>query len=157
MAFSACSTAASSSVVVRLERCGSSVVWIDWKSCSGARVISSALKAKPASAALEDVASTITTGPLSSACSAAMTTSTAPANFAPPRTDRPPSWRLSVAGGAAAARAPGRRIASGTTISETTGAAAMPSATNDWPWAIPIAASSANRQREQDSISTSPP
>ena len=31
-------------------RWGSSDVWIDWKSCSGARVMSSALKTTPASA-----------------------------------------------------------------------------------------------------------
>ena len=38
-------------VASRSARWGSSEVWIDWKSCSGARAISSTLKTKPASAA----------------------------------------------------------------------------------------------------------
>ena len=41
-------------------RCGSSEVWIDWKSCSGARVMSSALKTTPASAVVA-VALTVST------------------------------------------------------------------------------------------------
>ena len=38
------------SVASRPLRWGSSEVWIDWKSCSGARVMSSALKTTPARA-----------------------------------------------------------------------------------------------------------
>jgi hypothetical protein len=50
-----------------------------------------------------------------------------------------------------------RASAGGTTASDTMGAAAIPSATADWPSLIPIATASANRQRELASISTSPP
>ena len=49
------------------------------------------------------------------------------------------------------------RSAHGTTMSETSGAAAIPIATTFCPDAIPRIAASANRQREQDSSSTSPP
>ena len=128
------------------ERWGRSEVWIAWKSCSGARVMSRTLNTKPASAASAAVASTAITGPLSSACSATMIASTAPANPAPSRIEpRSPSGP------------PRRSIAHGTTSSETSGAAAMPSATTPCPDAMPTATASANRQREQDSSSTSPP
>ena len=135
-------------VTARPERWGRSDVWIAWKSCSGARVISSALNTKPASAASAAVASTASTGPLSSVCSAIMIASTAPAKPAPSRIEPP---------AAAGSPRPRRSIAHGTTISETSGAAAMPSATAPWPSAIPIATASANRQRETDSSSTRPP
>ena len=121
----------------RPERWGSSEVWIAWKSCSGARVISSALNTKPASAASAAVASTASTGPLSSVCSATMIASTAPANPAPSRIDPPSVARLRAAAGA---RAP-----TAATISETSGAAAIPSATTPWPVGDP----EHHRQREQ--------
>ena len=57
------------SVASRPLRCGSSEVWIAWKSCSGARVISSALKTTPARAVVA-VALTVSTAALSSVCSA---------------------------------------------------------------------------------------
>ena len=57
------------SVASRPLRWGSSEVWIDWKSCSGARVMSSALKTTPARAVVA-VALTVSTDALSSACSA---------------------------------------------------------------------------------------
>ena len=57
------------SVASRPLRWGSSEVWIDWKSCSGARVMSRALKTTPARAVVA-VALTVSTDALSSACSA---------------------------------------------------------------------------------------
>ena len=50
-----------------------------------------------------------------------------------------------------------RESASGTTASDTIGAAAMPSATTDWPSAMPTATATANSTREQASMSTSAP
>ena len=50
-----------------------------------------------------------------------------------------------------------RPRANGTTASDTIGAATMPSATTDWPEAIPTATARANSTREEASISTSPP
>ncbi len=52
---------------------------------------------------------------------------------------------------------PRRANAAGTTTSESSGAAAMPSATAVWPLAMPIATASAKQMREVDSIRTSPP
>ena len=101
----------------------------------------------PASAALAAVASTVSTGALSRVCSASMIPATASA--------KPVDSR--AVDGAPALAATCRRSAHGTTISETNGAAAMPSATNDSPSAIPTATSTGNMKRETDSISTSPP
>ena len=50
-----------------------------------------------------------------------------------------------------------RASAGATTVSDTIGAAAMPSATAAWPSATPTVTASANRKRDTDSISTSPP
>ena len=50
-----------------------------------------------------------------------------------------------------------RENASGTTTSETNGAAAMPIATTDWPSAIPISTATANSSRAVASMNTSPP
>ena len=58
---------------------------------------------------------------------------------------------------AAPARGGRRENAHGTTTSETNGAAAMPSATADWPSAIPTATASAKARRVIASRNTSPP
>ena len=72
---------------------------------------------------------------------------------------RPPRARPSASSSLVLARGRlGRREnASGTTTSETNGAAAMPIATTDSPLAIPIAAATANSSRAVASMNTSPP
>ena len=138
------------SVASRPARWGSSEVWIDWNSCSGARAMSRTLKTMPASAASAAVASTVSTAALSSVCSASMIPATASA--------KPAGSRLAASLGPRLARPPRvRRSAHGMTISETNGAAAMPSATASWPSAIPTATSDREQKREIDSMSTSPP
>ena len=62
-----------------------------------------------------------------------------------------------LVGAATALRAAAGRAPTGTTASDTSGAAAMPSATTDWPRAMPTVTASANMQREIASINTSPP
>ena len=97
------------------------------------------------------------TAALSSVCSAAMIASTATAKRPPRATDSasgspcfsPPALPPSTAGR--------RANASGTTTSETNGAAAIPSATAVWPSAIPTATASANSSRDVASRNTSPP
>ncbi len=136
-----------------------------WNSCSGARAISSTLKVKPASAApsAPSVAFTSSGPALRKVCSASMISEhrhreagavgerelgLAPSSSAALGASAPPLGHLG----------PGRRpSAHGTTASDTIGAAAMPSATTDWPEAIPTATASANSTREHASISTSPP
>ena len=114
--------------------------------------MSSALKTTPASAVVA-VALTVSTDALSSACSA--------------------SWIAATESGEAGAGAQrqralvdvGRRrrprsaatIAHGTTSSEASGAARMPSATADCPWARPTATATGKQKRDTDSKSTSPP
>ncbi len=71
------------------ERCGSSEVCTDWKSCSGARAISSALKTTPA-IALPDAAATVRTAALSSVCSASWTPATERAKPLPSRSPTDP-------------------------------------------------------------------
>ena len=144
---SACPSRASSPA-----RWGRSEPWIAWKSCSGARAISSTLNTKPATALSAEVQSTSSTPALSSVCSATITASTASAK-------RPP--RASPSASASARFSPdagGRREnAHGTTISEKNGAAAIPSATAVCPWAMPTATATANASREHASRNTSPP
>ena len=82
-------------------RWGSSEPWIAWKSCSGARAISSTLNTKPATAASSAVRSVVSTAALSSVCSASMIASTANAKR-PPRarpSSSPPRARRAPAGG----------------------------------------------------------
>ena len=137
------------SVAARPERWGRSEVCTAWKSCSGARAISSTLNTKPARAASVLVASTATTGPLSSACSAAMIASTAAAKPVPRRTLRSPAAGCSsVTGSSGPRRAARERNAHGTTTSDTSGAAAIPIATTVCPWAIPSTTANTNRKRE---------
>ena len=93
-------------------------------------------------------------------CSQSMIRSTAAAKPVPRASVNWPSSAGSEEGSAEGASGRGRILlasAGGTTASETIGAATMPSATADWPSAIPIATASANRQRELASIRTSPP
>ncbi len=162
-------------VASRPVRWGSSDVWIAWKSCSGARAISRTLKTMPASATSLAVASTVSTAAFRSACSESMIAETKIAKPPPRRSERSScaavSCTPSVPGPASAASASStvigaswaigigvrRAKAAGTTTSETSGAAAMPSATALWPLAIPTATASAKQRRESDSISTSPP
>ena len=132
-------------------RWGSSDVWIDWKSCSGARVMSSALKTTPASAVVA-VALTVSTDALSSVCSASWIAATDAAKPAPARSV---SARSSTVAGASAAAC--LTIAHGTTSSEASGAARMPSATADCPWARPTATATGKQKRDTDSKSTRPP
>ena len=96
-------------VASRPVRCGSSEVWIAWNSCSGARAISSTLNTIPASAALLEVASTVSTAAFSSVCSASMIPDTHTAK-PPPRRSDSSSWAAasctpSVPGPASAASA----------------------------------------------------
>ncbi len=71
-------------------RCGSSEPWTAWKSCSGARAISSTLNTKPATTASSAVRSLVSTAALSSVCSASMIASTASAKRPPRATPRSP-------------------------------------------------------------------
>ena len=129
-----------------------------WKSCSGARAISSTLNANPARAAPSappSVALTSSGPALRNVCSQSMISSTATANPAPwERVNWP-----SRSGSSSRAAGGGRRCirATGTTTSDSNGAAAMPSATNVCPDAIPIATASANSARQLASMNTSPP
>ncbi len=75
-------------------RWGSRVVWIDWKSCNGARAIMNALNTTPASR-LPAEAATVSTATFRSVCSASWTSATEAAKSAPSRIDR----SLPVAGG----------------------------------------------------------
>ena len=154
-------------------RWGRIEVWMAWKSCSGARAISSTLKTKPASAAppLLSVALTSSGPAFRKVCSESMIASTATANPVPwesVNSGSPPgspaeassSMRASAeafcpATGAGAGRA--HLTATGTTASDAIGAAAMPSATTDCPSASPTATTSANMTRDRASISTSAP
>ena len=83
-----------------------------------------------------------------------MMSSTAAANPVPCASVNSGSPAAAGSGSAASERAGAARCAAaapsahGTTESDTIGAAAMPSATGDWPSAIPTATASANRQRE---------
>ena len=72
----------------RPARWGSSEPWTAWKSCSGARAISSTLKTKPATTASSAVRSVVSTAALSSVCSASMIASTAIAKRPPRATPR---------------------------------------------------------------------
>ena len=92
------------------ERWGSREVWTAWKSCSGARVMSSALKTTPARTA-PDVPRTVSTAALSSVCSASWIPATASANPAPARRDRLAAPRSSSASDAPAAPAVPARVA----------------------------------------------
>ena len=141
------------SVASSPDRCGSSEACTLWKSCSGARVISSALKTTPASAAVA-VALTVSTAALRSACSASWIAATDSAKPAPARSVR---RRASAAVGPARARRRGRRSAHGTTSSDASGAARMPSATADCPDAMPSATATGKQKRDTDSNSTRPP
>ena len=132
-------------------RWGSSEPCTAWNSCSGARAISSTLNTKPATAASLAVRSVVSTAALSSVCSASMIASTATAK-------RPPRATLSSSSSRRGPPARGWRAnASGTTTSDTNGAAAMPSATAVCPSAIPTATASANISRDVASRNTSPP
>ena len=122
------------------------------------------MNAKPASAAprCPSVAFTSSGPPFRKVCSEIMISRTAPANPAPwASVNSACSGVASVAGGSSAAgAAPARilrRIAHGTTDNENSGAAAIPSATTDWPFAIPTAATTANATRDSASRSTSSP
>ena len=147
----------------RRVRWGRIEVCTAWKSCSGARAISSTLKVKPASAAprAPSAASTSSGPALRKVCSLSMIASTATAKPVPcasVNSGSVPACSGSGSSSATGAATRSRRpSAQGTTASDTIGAAAMPSATTSWPSAIPTATASANRQRELASISTSPP
>ena len=141
-------------------RCGRIDVWTAWKSCSGARAIRRTLKAKPASAAARCVSVAFTSsGPaLRKVCSASMIASTAPANPAPRASVSSPSGAVASAGSPASVRDRSRRrSAHGTTDSERSGAAAMPSATAACPCAMPTTTARANAHRDADSTNTSSP
>ncbi len=148
----ACANASWPSVASRPARWGSSDVWIDWKSCSGARVISSALKTAPATAALALPLATITPT-LTSVCSASWMPATASAK---PALARSVIAAASGAGASASSRE-WRAIAHGITSSEAIGAARMPAATAVCPLAMPIATASGKQNRETDSNRTRPP
>ena len=115
--------------------------------------MSSTLNTKPATAASWAVTFVVSTAAFTSVCSASMISRTANANRPPrarPRSSAGPGGRRPGAGVRL-------RNASGTTISEHSGAAAMPSATAVWPSAMPTATARANISRDVDSRKTSPP
>src|SRR3954468_7659328 len=158
-----------SSVAESSVRCGRIAVWIAWNSISGARAINTTLKAKPAMAVASAPAADFTIrGPaFRKACSHTMIRSTAVANPAPCASVNSVSAGGSSSAATSAASATRtsrtdvartrRPNAHGTTSSDSTGATAIPVATNDCDVATPTTASRANVQRETDSTKTSAP
>jgi len=116
-------------------------------------VIRKTLNTIPASAASEAVMSVVRTAAFRRVCSASMITATASANVVDSVAVMP-SATSSLSRSIGGSR---REKATGTTTSDSAGAAAMPRATAPSPDAIPTATASGNRKREIDSISTSPP
>ena len=133
-------------------RWGSSEVWIDWKSCSGARVISSALKTTPARAAVGRAADGEHRGVEQRLLGELD-------RRRPRARSRRPRAACSALARRSARPAPLRRGASahGITSSDATGAAAMPERDRGLPVAMPTATASGKQNRETDSNSTSPP
>ena len=102
--------------------------------------------ARAAPAAPASVALTSSGPALRNVCSASMISSTATAKPAPlERVNSPSSSEGAVSRTASIERAL-RPSASGTTASDSRGAAAMPSATTAWPEAMPTVTASANMQ-----------